>query len=116
MDDQLKNIDPHFFQLVLSLQAASWQQMGKTASPITGKIERDLTMAKNSIDMLAMIEQKTKGNLSEEENKLLSHLLYELRMNYVDETKKGDEPAEKKEEASAEAGDDKKDESSDAEK
>ena len=116
MQDQFKNIDPYFFQLVLSLQAASWQQMGKTTSPLTGKIERDLQMAQNSIDMLSMIEEKTKGNLSEEEDKLLGHILYELRLNFVEETKKEAQSEEKPETENLEKSDDKKDDSSGAEK
>ncbi len=88
MNQQEPIIDPLFMQLVISLQAGAMQQMGKVASPLTGKVERDLDMAKHSIDMLAMIDEKTKGNLGEEEQKLLSHLLYELRLNYVDELKK----------------------------
>ncbi len=78
-----------FIQLILSFHAAAWQQMGKVQSVITGKIERDLEMAKHSIDMLGMLETKTKGNLTEDEEKYLRHTLYELRMNYLDETKKG---------------------------
>lgn len=83
-----------FTQLVLSFQAAAWQQMGKVASVISGKIERDIEMAKHSIDMLAMLETKTKGNLNEDESKYLAHVLYELRMNYLDEVKKGPTKAE----------------------
>ena len=78
-----------FTQLVLSFQAAAWQQMGKVQSIISGKIERNLEMAKHSIDMLAMLEEKTKGNLTEDEVKYLQHVLYELRMNFLEEAKKG---------------------------
>ena len=78
-----------FTQLVLSFQAAAWQQMGKVASVISGKVERNLEMAKHSIDMLAMLEEKTKGNLNEDESKYIAHVLYELRMNFLDEAKKG---------------------------
>jgi hypothetical protein len=78
-----------FTQLVLSFQAAAWQQMGKVPSIFSGKIERSLEMAKHSIDMLGMLEQKTKGNLTESENKYLSHTLFELRMNYLEEARKG---------------------------
>jgi hypothetical protein len=74
-----------FAQLVLSFQAAAYQQMGKVMNPFTGKIERDLEMARHSIDMLGMIEEKTKGSLSEEEAGFLMHVLTELRMNYVEE-------------------------------
>jgi hypothetical protein len=87
-----------FTQLVLSFQAAAWQQMGKVPSMISGKIERDLEMAKHSIDMLGMLESKTKGNLTENENKYLQHVLYELRLNYLDEMKKGPDEKEPKQE------------------
>ncbi len=90
----MKSLGSHFVQLVLSFHAAAWQQMGKVASIMTGKIERDLNMAKHSIDMLGMLEEKTKGNLTEDEEKYLKHTLYELRMNYLDEMKKGPEKKE----------------------
>jgi hypothetical protein len=83
-----KNIDAYFFTLVTSLQAAAWQQLGKIASPITGKVERNLPQAQMSIDLLNMIAEKTKGNLSPDESRLISGILYELRLNYVDESNK----------------------------
>ncbi|MEE9554711.1 MAG: DUF1844 domain-containing protein [candidate division Zixibacteria bacterium] len=83
-----------FTQLVLSFQAAAWQQMGKVASVLSGKVERNLEMARHSIDMLAMLEEKTKGNLNEDESKYLTHVLYELRMNYLEEVKKGPDTKE----------------------
>lgn len=100
MSADIEKMDPYFMQLVLSLQAAAMQQMGKVMSPISGKIERDLVMARNSIDMLSMLENKMKGNLSEEEGKLIGHILYELRLNYVDESKKPDESQEENKESS----------------
>ena len=60
-EDSARQINMHFFQLVASLQAAAWQQMGKIASPITGEVERNLEQAKVSIDMLDMLSEKTKG-------------------------------------------------------
>ncbi len=94
MDDKQNNLDVVFVQLVMSLHSAAMYQMGKVASPISGKIERDLPMAKNSIDMLEMLERKTKGNLDDEEQKILERFLFELRMNYVDEVKKDKQPKE----------------------
>ena len=91
--DVSKN-DPHLLQLVLSLETAAMQQMGKLQNPFTGKVERNLELAKNSIDMLAMIEQKTEGNLTTEEASLIKRSLYQLRMNYVDELK-SEEKSEK---------------------
>lgn len=94
MPDQDEAYDIIFYQLAFSLHTAAMQQMGKTISPFTGKIERNLEMAKGSIDMLEMIQRKTKGNLTDEENKMLDHFLFDLRMNYVEEVKRGDAPAE----------------------
>lgn len=84
------NIDPHFMGLLFSLQATAMAQMGKTVSSETGNVERNLPMSKQIIDLIEMLERKTKGNLTGDEGKLISNLLYELRLNYVDELKKGD--------------------------
>ncbi len=106
MTDPHESIDPHFLQLLLSLQAGAMQQMGKIASPISGKIDRNLDMARHSIDMINMLNSKMAGNLTKEESELLEHVLYELRLNYVDEVKKDEtkkaeaKPAEKDTESS----------------
>ncbi len=83
-----------FTQLIMSFHAAAWQQLGKVASPISGKVERNLELAKNSIDILGMLESKTKGNLSEDEEKFLQQILTQLRMNFVEESGKP-QPEEK---------------------
>ena len=90
--DQLN--DFLFAQLIMMFQGAAFQQMGKVMNPVTNKIERDLEQAKNSIDILGMLEAKTKGNLNDNEKNMLDHALYELRMNYVDEMNKGSDTAE----------------------
>jgi hypothetical protein len=97
-DESEKRDEFYFIQLVLMFQTAAIQQMGKLENPITKKVERDLEQAKFSIDMLEMIEQKTQNNLSENEKKFLDHILFELRMNYVDEVNKD---KEKKDDSSA---------------
>jgi hypothetical protein len=51
--------------------------------PESGKLIRNLLMAKHTIDTIGMLEEKTKGNLTAPENNLLSNLLYELRMSYL---------------------------------
>ena len=94
MTEQTDTYDINFYQLTFSLHTAAMQHMGKTISPITGKIERSLDMAKSSIDMLEMLQKKTAGNLTDDEKKMLEHFLFDLRMNYVEEAKKGDTPAE----------------------
>ncbi len=87
-DPDSHNFGSLFVQLVLSFHAAAWQQMGKVVSVVSGKLERDLKMAKHSIDMLGMLAEKTKGNLAEDEKKYIDQALYELRMNYLEEQKK----------------------------
>jgi hypothetical protein len=117
-DDQigLGGSEALFTQLVLSFQAAAWQQMGKVQSIMTGKIERNLVMAKHSIDMLAMLEEKTNGNLTEDETKYLKHVLYELRMNYLEEVKKGPDKKEEEESPAPSEAEDEKPASDDSEK
>ena len=91
------NIDQNsimFISLVSSLGSQVWIQMGKMKNPATDKIERNLDAASMSIDMLAMLKEKTSGNLSDEENNLLESTLSDLRMNFVQES--GKEPEEEK--------------------
>lgn len=83
-----------FTQIVLMFQGAAWQHLGKVMNPATNKVERDLAQAKNTIDILGMLQAKTKGNLSDNEKKFLEHALYELRMNYIDEVNKGPDEAD----------------------
>ncbi|HOP07282.1 MAG TPA: DUF1844 domain-containing protein [candidate division Zixibacteria bacterium] len=103
MSADVPEMDPHFMQMVISLQAGAMQQLGKVANPFTGKVERNLPMAQATIDLLGMLEKKTSGNLTDTENKLLQHALYELRMNFVDESKKSDTDESESEENKAEA-------------
>jgi len=63
--------------------------LGKLMNPMSGKIERNLEGARNTIDTLAAIEARTRGNLESDEQRVLSQVLTELRMNYLDEAKKG---------------------------
>jgi hypothetical protein len=61
------------------------QGLGKVMNPVTNTIERNLEQAKQSIDMLEMLRDKTKGNLSPETERMLQQFLSDLRLNYVDE-------------------------------
>lgn len=82
-----------FMQLVMMFQGMALQNLGKVMNPVTNQIERNLEQAKNMIDILGMLDEKTKGNLNDNEQRLMEHVLFELRMNYVDELKK-DESAD----------------------
>jgi hypothetical protein len=85
--------EAYFIQLIYTFQAAAMQQMGKIINPMTGQVEKNMEQAKHSIDMLAMLEVKTSGNLTDRERKILEKSLFELRMNYVDEMKVAEETA-----------------------
>jgi hypothetical protein len=80
--------DQLFAQLILIFHQNAMMSMGKLKNPMTDKIERDLSQTQQSIDMLEMIRDKTKNNLSQEMAQMLDHALTELRLNYVDEMNK----------------------------
>ncbi len=81
-----------FGGLITMFQTAALQQMGKVQNPATNAIERDLEQAGMSIDMLEMLQTKTKGNLKREEEDYLSTVLRDLKLNYVDELAKAPPP------------------------
>ena len=71
----------------LSLATSAQVHLGAIPHPTTGKPEPDLALAKQTIDILGIIEEKTKGNLTEAEGRLLEHVLFDLRMMYVELSK-----------------------------
>jgi hypothetical protein len=75
-------------QLVAMFQYAAMQQMGKLPNPVTGKTERDLAQARISIDMIEMLQNRTQAGRSARESEFFDKMLFELRMNYVDESKR----------------------------
>ncbi len=98
MEDKQKH-EVMFTQLVLMFHTAAMQQLGKLKSPLTDALERNLDAAKNSIDLLDMLKEKTRGNLSADENRLLLQVIQELKLNYVDEAGKPEPKEEKAPEA-----------------
>lgn len=72
-----------FSSFVLSLYSSGLVQLGTVEDPSTGKKTKNLEMAKHTIDMIAMLQEKTSGNLTRDEENLLKALLSELRMAYV---------------------------------
>ena len=72
-----------FLNLILSLSNAAMIAMGKIQNPVTQKVETELPLAEVNIEMLAMLLNKTKGNLTEKEETFLTTTLTNLRMNYV---------------------------------
>jgi uncharacterized protein DUF1844 len=73
-----------FARIVSSLATTAYSALGLLADPAAGPRHRDLAVARQMIDWLAVLEQKTRGNLSFEESDLLSRVLYELRLAYVE--------------------------------
>lgn len=72
-----------FETFVLSLGTATLMALGEIENPVTKKKEKDLPSARQHIDILEMLLQKTKGNLSKEEENLLNEILYATRMKFV---------------------------------
>ena len=97
-----------FLQLVAMFQYAAMQQMGKLPNPVSGKIERDLEQARISIDMIEMLHNRTQASRSARESEYLDKVLFELRMNSVDESKRAPEtgPEEKEPESQKDDGPD----------
>jgi hypothetical protein len=80
--------EPHppvtFASFVFSLSTSALMLMGEQLDPRQGKIPVNLPQAKEIIDILSVLETKTKGNLNQEEQAMLTDMLYALRMKYVD--------------------------------
>ena len=80
-----------FLHLVLGLQQSAMMSLGKLMNPMTRTIDKNLELAKDTIDTLAALEERTRGNLEADEARVLRQALTELRMNYGDELKKAAE-------------------------
>jgi hypothetical protein len=103
MVDQLSSEERNKFLfsfLVMSYQTSSLMQMGHLKDPNTQKVEKNLENAKLSIDILGMLQQKTKNNLTKDESELLENVLRELRLAYIKESSK-DNSTEKSSESKA---------------
>ena len=83
-----------FLQLVLGLQQSGMMALGKLMNPISRKVETHLEMARDTIDTLSALEERTRGNLESDEARVLKQVITELRMNYVEEMKKSQAPKE----------------------
>ena len=92
-DDRSKGGPPlpemNFATLVFSLSSSALVHLGQVPDPATGEPRADLPLAKQTIDLLGLLKEKTKGNLEEDEGKLLEGVLYDLRMAYVQAVKSG---------------------------
>jgi len=85
VEESLPSID--FATFVLSLSHSALMHLGEAPNPETGKVEKSLGMARQAIDLISMLEEKTKGNLTGDEERLIGQILYDLRMRYVEQSK-----------------------------
>lgn len=76
-----------FSTLILSFATSAMINLGIAPDPQTKKTTKNLELAKQNIDLLSMLEEKTKGNLTKEEAQLLTNLLSEVRLHYVQASK-----------------------------
>ena len=79
----------NFATFILSLSSSAMLHFGDVEDPISGKKERNLPMVKQTIDMIDMLKEKTRGNLTPDEDRLIDNIIYELKMRYVKELNKG---------------------------
>lgn len=75
----------NFATFIISLNASALVNLGVIEDPASGKKIKNLAMGKQTIDILSMMEEKTKGNLTTEEENMLKNILYDLRIIYVKE-------------------------------
>ncbi|MBI4767349.1 MAG: DUF1844 domain-containing protein [Deltaproteobacteria bacterium] len=73
----------NFSTFIVSLSTEVLFHLGEFPHPVSGEKEKDLPLAKHAIDTLAMLKEKTQGNLNEEEQKLMEGMLYDLRMAFI---------------------------------
>ena len=77
----------NFSTFIFSLNTSALLHLGEIPDPATGKQQKDLAMAKQTIDLIGMLQEKTRGNLAPDEENLIKHILYDLRLRYVQKAK-----------------------------
>lgn len=84
-----KSVQPiDFSTFIFSLGSAALISLGATPNPLTQKVEYDLNYAKQNIDLLSLLKEKTTGNLTKDEENLINNLLHSLRLKYIQELDK----------------------------
>ena len=84
-----KELPVDFSSLILSLSTSALIHLGNIPDPLTNKREERLPVVGQTIDLIEILKDKTKGNLTNEEERLIEDLLFDLRMRYIEEMKKG---------------------------
>ncbi len=75
--------EANFSTLILSIGSSAAMALGLAPNPMTNKTEKDLPLARFNIDLLCMLRDKTKGNLSDDEQKFLQSIVHDLQMKFV---------------------------------
>jgi hypothetical protein len=78
-----------FATFIMSLSTSAFVHLGLVEDPVTRQKDKDLELARQDIDLLEMIGEKTKGNLSAQEAEMMEQVLYELRLRFVEATRQG---------------------------
>jgi len=87
-EKEAESFQVDFPTFIMSLSSSAFYHLGDMPDPTTGKKELNLPAVQQTIDMLNMLKGKTKGNLKEDESKLLEQLIYDLQVKYVAKSKK----------------------------
>lgn len=82
-------VEINFASFIFSLGRSAFIHLGEESDPMTGQRQVSLPLAKETIDILSLLEEKTKGNLTPEEAQLIKNILYALRMRFVEMASKG---------------------------
>jgi hypothetical protein len=84
-DTELRDLPPiNFSTFIISLSTQALMLLGEISDPETGVAQKDVAVAKQTIDIIAMLDEKCRGNLDDSEERLLKEVLYNLRMRYVE--------------------------------
>lgn len=78
-----------FTTLIMSFASAAMFSMGRVPDPATGAVHKDLLIAQQNIEIIMLLHEKTRGNLTADEEKLMDQVLYELKMSYLAAVKEG---------------------------
>ena len=92
-DDASKLPHLDFATFILSLSHSALMHLGEAPHPEDNQVRTSLPLAKQTIDLLGLLEEKTKGNLTGEEERLITQILFDLRMRFVEKSKSAGEAA-----------------------
>lgn len=88
MADHAGTLPPiDFTTLIMSFASAAIVNMGRVPDPMTNAIQKNLLIAQQNIDIIQLLQEKTRGNLNPDEERLMDQVLYELRMSFINAMK-----------------------------